>query len=163
MSALAPPELIRIEFFSFTRLETASATPEFGVSTIASTLSTSIHCRAMLTPTSGLFWWSPLSTSIFQPFLVRPESSTAIFTAITELGPPMSAYRLDMSFSTPILTVLSCASTGVAKPNPAHAISAAQRHASVFHMVHPPDVDAWAALFFRASPGPERSDDPLLR
>jgi hypothetical protein len=37
--ALAPPELIRIAFFSFTSVETASATPEFGVSTTASTLS----------------------------------------------------------------------------------------------------------------------------
>ena len=78
-------------FFSLTRLLTASATPEFGVSAIASTFSVSIHCRAMLTPMSGLFWWSPLTTSIFQPFLVRPESSTAILTATTELGPPMSA------------------------------------------------------------------------
>ena len=90
-SAVAAPELSSTLFFSLTRLLTASATPEFGVSAIASTLSLSIHCRAMLTPTSGLFWWSPLTTSIFQPFLVRPESSTAILIATTELGPPMSA------------------------------------------------------------------------
>src|SRR5260370_12811874 len=51
--------------------------------------------------------------------------------ATTELGPPMSAYRLDMSFSTPILTVFSWANAGAASPNPAHAISAAARRASV--------------------------------
>src|SRR5260370_17214228 len=51
--------------------------------------------------------------------------------ATTELGPPMSAYRLDMSFSTPILTVFSWASAGAASPNPAHAISAAMCRASV--------------------------------
>src|SRR6267378_13536 len=38
-----------------------------------------------------------------QPFFRRPESSTAILIAATELAPPMSAYRLDMSFSTPML------------------------------------------------------------
>ncbi|MGY2935404.1 hypothetical protein ACVWZ6_005006 [Bradyrhizobium sp. GM6.1] len=54
-SAEAAPELSSTEFFSLTRLLTARATPEFGVSAIASTLSLSIHCRAMLTPTSGLF------------------------------------------------------------------------------------------------------------
>src|SRR5216683_5647455 len=66
-----------------------------------------------------------------QPFFGRPESSTAILIATTELAPPMSAYRLDMSFSTPILTVLSWARAGAARPNPAHAISAAVRRASV--------------------------------
>jgi len=35
---------------------TASATPELGTSTITSTLSTSYHWRAMLEPTSALFW-----------------------------------------------------------------------------------------------------------
>src|SRR5215831_19497888 len=37
---------------------TASATPEFGTSTITSTLSVSYHWRAIAEPTSGLFWWS---------------------------------------------------------------------------------------------------------
>jgi hypothetical protein len=55
-SAEAAPELSSTAFFSLARLLTASATPEFGVSAIASTLSLSSHCRAMLTPTSGLFW-----------------------------------------------------------------------------------------------------------
>jgi len=31
-------------------------------------LSTSNHCRAIEVPISGLFWWSPEMTSIFQPF-----------------------------------------------------------------------------------------------
>ena len=65
--------------------------PEFGVSAITSTFWVSIHCRAMLTPTSGLFWWSPLMTSIFQPLASKPESSTAILTATTAPGPPISA------------------------------------------------------------------------
>src|SRR6202011_5181925 len=96
-SAVAAPELSSTAFFSLTRLLTANATPEFGVSAIASTLSTSNHCRAMLAPTSGLFGWSPLRTPLFQPLRARPESSTPILTATTELGPPISAYRLDMS------------------------------------------------------------------
>lgn len=90
-SALAPPEFIRTPFFSLTRLLTASATPEFGVSVIMSTFSTSIHCRAILTPMSGLFWWSPESRSIFQPLAWSPGSAIAIFAATTEFGPPMSA------------------------------------------------------------------------
>ena len=35
---------------------TASATPEFGRSTMASTFSTSSQRRTMAEPTSGLFW-----------------------------------------------------------------------------------------------------------
>src|SRR3982074_40095 len=66
-----------------------------------------------------------------QPFFGRPESSTAILIATTELAPPISAYRLDMSFSTPILMVLSCARAGAARPNPAHTMSAAVCRASV--------------------------------
>jgi hypothetical protein len=40
---VAAPELSSTEFFSFTRLLTASATPELGVSAMASTFSASIH------------------------------------------------------------------------------------------------------------------------
>ena len=90
-SALAAAWLSRIAFFSLTRLLIASATPEFGTSVTTSTLSVSIHCRAMLTPTSGLFWWSPLTTSIFQPLARRPESSIAMLTAVTAPGPLISA------------------------------------------------------------------------
>jgi hypothetical protein len=42
---------------------TASATPEFGTSTITSTLSVSYHCRAIAEPTSALFWWSAETNS----------------------------------------------------------------------------------------------------
>src|SRR5579883_352577 len=58
---------------------------------------------------SGLFWWSPEITSIFQPLPVSPESSTAIWAASVEPGPPRSAYRPDWSDSAPILTTLSSA------------------------------------------------------
>ena len=54
-SEVPAPESSRTPFFSLTMLLTASATPEFGTSTMTSTLSTSNHWRAMLTPTSGLF------------------------------------------------------------------------------------------------------------
>src|ERR1700744_1335835 len=108
-SELPAPESRKTPFFSFTMLLTASATPEFGTSTMTSTLSTSNHCRAILTPTSGLLRWSPEITSIFQPLAVRPESSTAIWAASVEPGPPRSAYRPDWSDSAPILTILSWA------------------------------------------------------
>src|SRR5882672_3742432 len=81
----------------------ASATDEVGTSTITSTLSTSYHWRAMLEPTSGLFWWSAETISTFMPFFAAPKSSTAMRAATTEPGPAMSEYRLDMSLSTPIL------------------------------------------------------------
>src|ERR671912_531074 len=45
---------------------TASATPEFGTSTITSTLSASYHCRAICEPTSALFWWSAEMISTFR-------------------------------------------------------------------------------------------------
>src|SRR5215813_7238085 len=51
---------------------TARATPEFGTSTITSTLSASYHCRAICEPTSGLFWWSAEMISTFRPFLSAP-------------------------------------------------------------------------------------------
>ena len=55
-SELAGPEPRNTLFFSRVTSLTASATLEFGTSTITSTWSTSNHCRAMLAPTSGLFW-----------------------------------------------------------------------------------------------------------
>ena len=54
-SEIAAPETRNTLFFSRATSLTASATPEFGTSTMASTWSTSNHCRAMLEPTSGLF------------------------------------------------------------------------------------------------------------
>src|SRR6266850_2438344 len=99
----AAPETMKALPFCLVTSLTASATEEVGTSKIASTLSTSYHWRAMLEPTSGLFWWSAEMISTFIPFLAAPKSSTAMRAATTEPGPAMSAYRLDMSLSTPIL------------------------------------------------------------
>src|SRR5690349_843838 len=63
-SELPGPEPMNALFFSFVTWLTASATPEFGTSTITSTPSASYHLRAIWEPTSGLFRWSPLTTSI---------------------------------------------------------------------------------------------------
>ena len=52
----AAPETRNTLFFSRVTSLTASATAEFGTSTIMSTWSTSYHWRAMPAPTSGLFW-----------------------------------------------------------------------------------------------------------
>ena len=78
-------------FFSFTTPATARATEEVGTSTITSTPSTSIHCRAMVEPTSGLFWWSAKTTSMVASPIFPPESSAAIFAAATEPAPARSA------------------------------------------------------------------------
>ena len=90
-SELAAPETRKALPFSRVTWLMASATDEVGTSTIASTLSTSYHCRAMLEPTSGLFWWSAEMISTFIPFFAAPKSSTAIFAAATPPGPEMSA------------------------------------------------------------------------
>src|SRR6266702_4524337 len=74
---------------------TASATPEFGTSTIRSTLSWSYHCRAMAEPTSALFWWSAETISTFMPLAAAPKSSTAMRAATSEPGPARSAYKPD--------------------------------------------------------------------
>ena len=55
-SELPAPEFMKILFFSVSSVDTASATDEVGTSNTESTLSLSIQLRAMLTPTSGLFW-----------------------------------------------------------------------------------------------------------
>ena len=52
----AAPESMNTLFLFVVISLTASATPEFGTSTIMSTFSTSYHWLAMLEPTSGLFW-----------------------------------------------------------------------------------------------------------
>ena len=103
----AAPETRNALPLSFVIWLTASATPEFGVSTITSTLSVSYHWRATAEPTSGLFWWSAETISTLIPRFSMPESSTAILAATTEPAPARSVYRLDMSDSTPILTTLS--------------------------------------------------------
>ncbi len=87
----AAPETRNALPFSLTIWLTASATAEFGTSTITSTLSESNHWRAMPEPTSALFWWSAEMISTFIPFLAAPKSSTAIRAAITEPWPERSA------------------------------------------------------------------------
>src|SRR6185312_11878684 len=124
-SELPGPEPMKALFFSRVTWLTASATPEFGVSTITSTPSSSYHLRAICAPTSGLFRWSPETTSILNfGWCIFSQSSTAIFAATTEPGPPMSAYRLDMSLNTPILMVFPeiCA---CADPTPSARAAAA--------------------------------------
>src|SRR5215470_5963521 len=103
----AAPETRNTLFLSRVTWLTASATDDVGTSTMASTLSVSYHWRAMLEPTSGLFWWSAETISTLMPFFSAPKSSTAILAATVEPGPPMSAYRLDMSLITPIFTTPS--------------------------------------------------------
>ncbi len=55
-SDAAAPETMNILFLAAVTWLTASATPEFGVSMIRSTLSTSYHWLAICEPMSGLFW-----------------------------------------------------------------------------------------------------------
>src|SRR5258706_14642871 len=71
----AAPETRNALPFSLTIWVTASATPEFGVSTITSTLSVSSHWRAVPDPASGLFWGSAGRVSAFIPFFAGPEAS----------------------------------------------------------------------------------------
>src|SRR5438270_2835687 len=66
VSLVEPAEALRLTLlYCFVISATASATAEFGTSMIASTLSTWYHCRAMLEPISGLFWWSAEMTVTF--------------------------------------------------------------------------------------------------
>jgi len=71
-SEVPAPEPIITLFFWRTISFTASATAEFGRSTIRSTPSWSSHLRAMTDPTSGLFWWSAKTTSTFFPAALPP-------------------------------------------------------------------------------------------
>jgi hypothetical protein len=75
---------------------------------------------------------------MLQPFALRPESAIAMLIATTELRPPMSDEGLDMSLSTPILTVLSSAHAEVAEANVVKIVSAAVPHANVLVIVSPP-------------------------
>ena len=94
-------------FFSRQMSFTASATEEVVTSRITSTPSRSIHWRAMLEPTSGLFWWSANRISTLKPR--GPKSCTAWRAQTAEDWPEMSRYIPEPSFSTPILTVFACA------------------------------------------------------
>ena len=89
-SAVAAPETMNALPLSRVTWFTASATPEFGVSKIASTLSTSYHWRAIPDPTSGLFWWSAEMISTFIPRFSTPESSSAMRAASTDPWPDRS-------------------------------------------------------------------------
>jgi len=64
-SDVAAPVLTKALPFSREIWLMASATDEVGTSAIMSTPSVSYHLRAMLEPTSGLFWWSADTTSTF--------------------------------------------------------------------------------------------------
>src|SRR5215468_7080965 len=104
----AAPDTRNTLFFSLVMVLTASATDEVGTSTTASTLSTSNHCRTMLEPTSGLFWWSANTTSILSwHWVALQKSSTAFFAAHTEPCPDRSESVPDWSFSTPSLMMPS--------------------------------------------------------
>src|SRR5437867_12172448 len=111
-SDVAAPETRNALPFSRVIWLIASAIEEVGTSTMTSTLSTSYHCRAMLEPTSGLLRWSAERSSTFMPFVGK--SAIAKRAATTEPDPVISAYRLDMSVNTPILTmpseICACAS-----------------------------------------------------
>src|SRR6185437_5530204 len=134
------PELSMMLFFSFTTLLTASATPEFSTSTNTSTLSVSIHRRAIPVAISGLFWWSAETTSIFQPLAFIPESSTAISAATIEPSPPRSAYNPERSVSTPILAILSSAHAPLAAQI-ASAVPSSSAVILVF--IIPPCIPHW--------------------
>jgi len=57
---------------------------------MTSTFSVSYHCRAIAEATSGLFWVSAEMISTLTPRFSMPESSTAIFAAITDPAPARS-------------------------------------------------------------------------
>jgi len=89
-SEVAGPTNSASFFFSRDTSLTARPTEEVGTSVITSTPSVSYHCRAMLEPISGLFWWSPEITWTGWP-KTWPASSAAICAATTEPLPPISA------------------------------------------------------------------------
>ena len=76
-------------FFSFIMLDTPNAIDEAEPPTMVSNFSFSIHWRAMLMPTLGLFWSSATVTSMGLPSTLPPKSSTAMRTASDEPGPPL--------------------------------------------------------------------------
>ena len=137
-SEVAAPELMKALPFSLVSWLMASATDEVGTSKIASTLSWSYQVRAMVEPTSGLFWWSAETISTFMPLAAAPKSSTAIFAAASPPGPDTSAYRPDMSFITPILMTPSeiCACAAAA-PRPQAAATKVDRRVRFIFISNP--------------------------
>jgi hypothetical protein len=84
------PDIRKTLSFSWVIFCTARAIDEVGTSTMVSTFSVSYQLRAMLEPTSGLFWWSAAITSIGLPLTLPPKSAAAISAAITEPLPVAS-------------------------------------------------------------------------
>src|SRR5262245_47848021 len=69
---------------------TTNATEEVGTSTMTSTFSLSVQRLAMFAPTSGLFWWSPATTSILLPLwaaCAATQSAAACRAPNADLGP----------------------------------------------------------------------------
>ncbi len=90
-------------FFSRARVAMPNEMEEIGTSTIRSTPSWSYQCRAMAAPTSGLFWWSAVSTLTLR--LSLPSSSMACLTQATDPWPPSPLSGPVMSFITPMVMV----------------------------------------------------------
>src|SRR3546814_7886006 len=84
MSELAGPEARKSAFLLRRTSLTASATDEVGTSTTTLTASVSTHCRTMLEPTSGLFWWSADTMVTSMPFAFASKSSTAMLARSEE-------------------------------------------------------------------------------
>jgi hypothetical protein len=68
----------------------AMASAELLTPSTMSTPSRSNHCRAMLRPTSDLFWWSATSSSTPMAGLAAANSRTAWRAQMTLVGPEMS-------------------------------------------------------------------------
>lgn len=90
-SAVAVPAAMNGFLYSLARLATPSAIDEAEPVTTTSTLSRSSQRRAMVMPTSGLFWSSATTTSIGLPATLPPKSSIAMRIANSEPGPPLLA------------------------------------------------------------------------
>src|SRR5437868_409643 len=73
-------------------------------STIRSTPCFSYHARATVDATSGLFWWSAETISLFLPPTVPPKPCPAIRAASTDPAPVLSENTPSISVSTPMRT-----------------------------------------------------------
>jgi len=86
----AAPDARNTLFLFLTISLTTNATEEVGTSTMTSTFSLSVQRLAILAPTSGLFWWSPATTSILLPLwaaCAATKSAAACRAANTDPGP----------------------------------------------------------------------------
>src|SRR5438477_11783687 len=80
-SEAAAPDIRKTLFLLRATSWTASATLEVGTSTIASTPSLPNHWLAIADPTSGLFWWSALISSIVLPLPLPPTAAIGVRAA----------------------------------------------------------------------------------